>query len=214
MTNEQIFHFSGLALMAGAVTFLIHLVARSVISVSADPATMALQPLWVPVNLVGVLGAILVLFGLPGLYAWMAGTGRFSTLVLVGMVLLALAWLFSALFLSLYSVLVAPWLANQAPDLAAAPLPTAILIAFIVATLAEMIGTVLLAIPFVRGLMAPRWVGYALPAAALLRVVGNFLAPSGPAANLAINLLSNTGPMLLVIGLGALGLRMWTKHAP
>jgi hypothetical protein len=212
MTNAQIFRISGFALMAGAVTFIVHLVARSVITVRADPATMALQALWVPVNLLGVLGAILVLLGLPGLYAWMAGASRFSGLV--GMVLLALAWLFSALFLSLYSVLVAPWIANQAPALAAAPLPTAILIAFIVAMLAEVIGAGLLALPFLRGLVAPRWVGYVLPAAALLRVVGNLMAPSGPATNLAINLLSNAGPALLLIALGDLGLRMWTEHAP
>lgn len=153
-----------------------------------------------PVNLLRVLGAILVLLGLPGLYA--------------RMMLLALAWLFFALFLSLYSVLVAPWLADQAPALAAAPLPTAILIAFIVAMLAEVVGTGLLALPFLRGRVAPRWGRYALPTAALLRVAGNLLVPSGPAANLAINLLSNLGPVLLLIALGDLGLRMWAEHAP
>jgi hypothetical protein len=142
----------------------------------------------------------------------MAGVSGFSGLA--GIVLLALGWLFSALFLSLYSVLVAPWLAQQAPALATAPLPTAILIAFIVAMLAEVIGAGLLAIPFLRGLIAPRWVGYALPAAALLRVAGNLMAPSGPATNLAINLLSNTGPALLLIALGELGRRMWAEYAP
>jgi hypothetical protein len=130
------------------------------------------------------------------------------------MVLLALAWLFFALFLSLYGALVAPWLADQAPTLAAAPLPAAILIAFIIAMLAEVIGAGLLAIPFLRGRVTPRWVGYVLPAAALLRVAGNLLAPSGPASNLAINLLSNTGPVLLLIALGTLGARMRAEPTP
>jgi hypothetical protein len=53
-----------------------------------------------------------------------------------------------------------------------------------------------------------------LPAAALLRVAGNLMAPSGPASNLVINLLSNLGPLLLMIALGALGLRLWVEHAP
>jgi hypothetical protein len=206
MTSAQLFRISGFALVAGAITFIVHLVARSVITAGADPAAMAQQALWAPVNLLGVLGAILVLLGLPGLYARMAGASGFSGLA--GIVLLALAWLFFALFLSLYSVLVAPWLAGQAPALAAAPLPTAILIAFMVAMLAEVVGTGLLAHPFLRGRVAPQPAGYVLPAAALLRVAGNLLAPAGPAANLAINLLSNLGPVLLLIALGDLGLRM------
>ena len=84
----------------------------------------------------------------------------------------------------------------------------------IIGLVAELVGSVLLAIPFIRGRVQPRWVGYMLPAAAFLRVVGNFIAPSGPATNLAINLLSNLGPMLLLVALGYLGLRMWLEHAP
>ena len=129
--------------------------------------------------------------------------------------LIALAWLFFGVFLSLYSVLVVPWLAEKAPALvsAAAPLPTGI-IAFIIGLVAEFVGSVLLAIPFMRGRVQRRWVGSMLPAAAFLRVVGSFIAPSGPAPNLAINLLSNLGPMLLLVALGYLGLRMWLEHAP
>lgn len=212
MNSAQIFRISGFALVTGAVTFIVHLVARSVITAGADPVTMTQQALWVPVNLLGVLGAILVLLGLPGLYARIAAASRFSGLA--GMALLVIAWLFFALFLSLYSLLVAPWLAEQMPALAASPLPAAILIAFIVAMLAEVVGSGLLALPFLRGRVAPRWIGYMLPSAALLRVAGNLMASSGPATNLAVNLLSNMGPMLLLIALGNLGLRMWAEHAP
>jgi hypothetical protein len=211
MTSSQLFRISGLALAVGAGVFIVHLVARSVITAGADPATFARQSLWVPVNLLGVLGAVLVLLGLPGMYARMAGPS--GLLGLAGVVLIALAWLFFGLFLSVYSVLVAPWLADQAPALAAASLPTGILITFLVAMLAELVGTVLLAIPFLRGRVAPRWVGYMLPAAALLRVAGSLIAPSGPASNLAINLLSNLGPVLLMIALGDLGFRLWVEHA-
>jgi hypothetical protein len=46
-------------------------------------------------------------------------------------------------------------------------------------------------------------------------LVGNFvIAPSGPASNLAVNLLSNLGPVLLLIGLGYLGFRAWAERAP
>jgi hypothetical protein len=46
-------------------------------------------------------------------------------------------------------------------------------------------------------------------------VVGDLaIAPSGPAKNLAINLLSNLGPVLLMVGVGYLGFRVWVEHAP
>jgi hypothetical protein len=40
------------------------------------------------------------------------------------------------------------------------------------------------------------------------------VAPGGPASNLAVNLLSNLGPVLLLIGLGYLGFRAWAERAP
>jgi hypothetical protein len=58
-------------------------------------------------------------------------------------------------------------------------------------------------------------VGYLLPASALWVLVGSFvIAPDGPASNLAVNLLSNLGPVLLLIGLGYLGFRAWAERAP
>jgi hypothetical protein len=128
--------------------------------------------------------------------------------------LLALAWMFFGIFLSLYSVLVAPWLAEQAPALAAAPLPAGIISTYIAALVAELIGSVLLAIPFLRGHVQPRWVGFMLPGAAILTVIGTLLAPSGPAASLALNLLSNLGPMLLMGVFVCLGYALWTADAP
>jgi hypothetical protein len=58
-------------------------------------------------------------------------------------------------------------------------------------------------------------VGYVLPASALWVLVGSFvIAPDGPASNLAVNLLSNLGPVLLLIGLGYLGFRARAESAP
>jgi hypothetical protein len=213
MTSSQLFRISGSALVGGAVAFIVHIVARSVMTAGPDLTTAAREGLWVPINTLGVIGAALVLLGLPAMFARMAGLTGFPGLI--GVVLIALAWMFFGVFLSLYSVLVVPWLAEKAPSLASAavPLPVGIIIAFIIGLLAEFAGSVLLAIPFVRGRVQPRWVGPLLPAAALLRVVGNFIAPSGPATSLTINLLSNLGPILLLTALGYLGSRMWLEHA-
>ena len=86
---------------------------------------------------------------------------------------------------------------------------------FAVGLLAWLLGAALLAAPFVGGRVRPRWVGYVLPASALWTLVGSFvIAPNGPASNLAVNLLSNLGPVLLLIGLGYLGFRAWAGCAP
>jgi hypothetical protein len=191
----------------------LHVVLRSVLSAGVDPAVSAQAGLWVPVNVLGALGAALVLLGLPALYVRMSGEGRLPGLV--GFALIAAAWMFFGLFLSLYGALVLPWLVDQAPRLvaASAPTPLGFVVAFALGLLAWLVGAVLLAVPFVRG--PARWVGYLLPASALWVFVGNFvIAPGGPASNLAVNLLSNLGPVLLLLGLGYLGFRAWAERAP
>lgn len=212
MTSSQLYRISGLSLLIGTVAFIAHIVLRSLITAGLDPSIFAKQGLWVPINALGVIGAALVLLGLPAMYARVAGpTGLLG---LVGVVLIAVAWMFFGLFLSLYSVLVLPWLADKAPSLvvAAAPLPAGFVIAFITGLVAWFVGTVLIAIPFIRGQVQPRWVGYVLPASALWMVVGNLIiAPNGPATNLVINLLSNLGPVLLLVAVGYLGSRMWSE---
>jgi hypothetical protein len=156
----------------------------------------------VPVNALGALGAALVLLGLPAVHARIAAAlGRLG---LAGVVLIAVGLMFSGLFLSLFSALIAPWLADEAPSLLVGA-PPAFVATLLVALVAEIVGAVLLAIPFVRGHAGSAWVGPVLLAAAGMVVVGNVLAPKGPSSNVAVNLLSNAGPVLLMVALGALG---------
>jgi hypothetical protein len=215
MTSAQLFRAGGLALLTGAVVFIVHIVARSSITANAGGMTItfAQDGLWVPINALGVIGAILVLVGMPAMYARMAGSS--GLLGVIGVLLIALGWLFFGLFLSFYSMVVLPWLASNAPLLVDGlnQYPP-MLVAFIAALLAEVVGTVLFAISLVRGRVHPRWVGYVLFASAFMAIGGIFIAPSGPATNVAINLLSNLGPVLLMIAIGALGWRMWAEHAP
>lgn len=214
MTNSRVFRISGLALLAGAIVFVVHIVLRSVITAGLDPAAFAKEDLWVSVNALGIMGAFLVILGLPAMYARMAGSAGLSGLI--GVALLAMAWMFFGLFLSLYSTLVLPWLADKGPSLIAAstPPPPAFMIGFVIGLLAWLVGTVLLAIPFIRRRVQPSWVGYLLAASGVWVVIGNvFIAPSGPASNLAVNLLSNMGPVLLMVGLGYLGYCLWSEHA-
>ena len=194
MTGTRLFGIGGLLVFVGAVGFVMHVVLRSVLTAGVDPAVSAQAGLWVPVNALGALGAALVLLGLPTVYARIAGQGGLPSLI--GFALIEVSWTFFGLFLSLYGALVLPWLAEEAPSLvsADAPTPEGVVVAFAVGLLAWLTGAALLAVPFVRGQVRPRWVGYVLPASALWVSVGTLVvAPGGPASNLAVNLLSNPG---------------------
>jgi hypothetical protein len=215
VSGTRLFKISGLLVFVGAVAFVLHVVLRSVLTAGVDPAVSAQAGLWVPLNALGALGAALVLLGLPAVYVRMAPQGGLPGLV--GFALIEVSWMFFGLFLSLYGALVLPWLAEQAPSLVAgsSPAPLGFVVSFALGLLAWLFGAVLLAVPFVRGPARPRWVGYVLLASALWLLVGNFvIAPGGPASNLAVNLLSNLGPVLLLIGLGYLGFRAWAERAP
>jgi hypothetical protein len=198
---------SGVALVTGAITFLIHLVARSVLTATAGGSTgvFATHSLWAPVNGLGAIGAALVILGSSGVHADLADSH--DLLGLSGSVLTGVGWMVVGLFLSLYSMMVLPWLATSAPDqvdtLNADP---AVIVTFGAGLLAQLAGTIMLALSFVRRQSDNRWIGYLLLMSALMLVLGNFvIAPSGPATNLAVNLVSNLGPMLLMLALGAVG---------
>lgn len=215
VTGLRLPGIGGLFVVVGAVSFVVHIGLRSVITAGVDPAVSAQAGLWVPVNALGALGAALVLLGLPAIYARLAEPGGLPGLA--GFALIEVSWTFFGLFLSLYGALVLPWLADQAPRLVgdSAPIPMGFVVAFALGLLAWLAGAVLLAVPIVRGPARARWVGYVLPASALWALVGAVvIAPTGPASNLAVNLLSNLGPVLLLTGLGYLGFRAWAERAP
>jgi hypothetical protein len=189
-------------------------VARSFLTAGVDAGVAARLSAWAPVSALGVVGATLVLIGLPALCPELEESAGWPALV--GVALTAVGYLFFGFFLSLFGLLVQPWLAERAPSLigAGATTPAAFLVAFIIGLGAQVIGAVLFAMPFVRGRRRPQWVGYVLIGSALMSIVGDLIAPNGPAANLGINLLSNSGPLLLMIALGYLGGRLWTAPVP
>lgn len=214
MSSAQLSRVGGLALLIGAITFVVHIILRSLVTAGVEMSTVASQGLWVPINALGLVGALLVLLGLPALYPRVATASGW--LGVTGIMLTTVAWVFFGLFLSLYAILLVPWLAAEAPSLIAtgAPLPMGMLVTYMVGLILWLVGAILLAIPFIRGRLLPRWVGYLLLVAGLWMVVGNLvIAPSGPASNLAINLLSNLGPVLLMVAVGYLGWRTWTEQA-
>jgi hypothetical protein len=212
MTASPLQRAAGLGLSIGAMLFVAHIALRSVVTAGIDPAVFATGSAWVPINALGLAGAVLLVLSLPVVYTHLAGPcGWVGS---IGMALMALAWLFFGVFLSLYAMLILPWLAEVAPSLVsgAAPPPPAVVPAFLASLMAWLVGTVLFGVPFMRGRVEPRWVGYLLPLSAVWMFVGSLvIAPRGPASSLPINLLSNLGPVLLASVLGYLGFETWSN---
>ena len=69
MTSHRIHQIARLGLLAGAILFALHLVLRSFLTAGVEPTEFARQVGWVPLNVLGVGGAVLVLFALPAVYA-------------------------------------------------------------------------------------------------------------------------------------------------
>ena len=210
MKSDWLSRIGGLALLAGAVIFVVHIVLRSVVTAGPDPAAVARAGSWIPINALGVLGAVLVILGLPALYPRTLVSGGSSGAI--GLAMLAASWMLDGEFLSLYAALVQPWLADKAPSLVAAgaPPPAGFLVALMIGLVAWLVGAVLVAIPFVRRRAKPAWVGWVLMASPVWMMIGNLvIAPTGPSPDLALNLLSNMGPVLLLIPLGYLGYLLW-----
>ena len=200
----------GLLVFSGAIVYVAHVIWRSVLTAGLGPTDSAQAGLWVPVNALGALGALLVLVGWPAVSTrTVASRTPWS---LIGFALIEVSWAFFGVFLSLHGALIQPWMAKEAPELITGSSSTSlgIVVAFAVGIAAWFLGATLVTIPMVREATGERWVGYLLLASAMWFLVGSFvIAPDGPASNLLANLLSNLGPVLLLIALGWLGLRSW-----
>lgn len=197
----------GLLMLAGAVGFGAHIVARSFLTAGVDVVASAQNPLWIPVNVLGAVGAGLVLLGTPAISSRFVKPG--SRIGVTGLGLVAGSWMFFGVFLGLYGALVQPWLAGEAPGMLDGSPPLAFAVTFAIGALAWLGGSVIVARE-----ARDRWVRYLLPASGLWFLVGSFaLAPDGPANELGMNLLSNMGPVLLAAGFGRAGYQAWRKDS-
>jgi hypothetical protein len=210
MSTRVTFRVAGIALMLGAaLSFLTSLVSSLLFS-GNDPTPYAGNPLFVPVNLVSVLGTALLLFGVPLLYV--SRPEGWGVLALVGFALLFLTGVMFGVFFSLFSALFVPYLAQQSPNVLKGNGPPALFPFFIVGTIFEVVAAVLIAIPMIRGVVANRVIGYVLIAAAVMGVVG-FLTGGGNGPNPLLALIGNLSSLLLFVALGWLGYLLWTGHA-
>jgi hypothetical protein len=174
-----------------------------------NPAA-ATNPLNMLLGVVGVVGTILALLGLPGMYARAAREG--GLMWLVGVALIAITGMLFGVFLGLMGVLVFPALASQAPDLFSQGPPPSFFVLFIVATLANVVGAILMGISLLTTRVYARWCGYVMLVEAVLAAVG-FVA-SGPSSTSVLSQILNTvSPLPLFLVLGWAGYELWSGKA-
>jgi hypothetical protein len=207
VTTAQVYRASGLALVIGMLLSIVSSIGVGVLFPDTSNPAVATNPLNILLGLCGVLGTALALLGLPAVYARSASKG--GVMWLLGVVIIALTGMLFGIFLGLMGVIVFPALAAQAPTLFAEGPPPAFFVVFIVGTVLNVLGAVLMGLPMLTKHLYPRWCGYSMLLAALLALVSFFLNGPGPSSPIA-QVLNIVSPLPLFVVLAYAGLKLWS----
>jgi hypothetical protein len=207
MGTAQVYRLSGLSLVIGMLLSIVSSIGSGVLFSDTSNPAVATNPLNITLGICGVLGTALALFGLPALYARSAAAG--GVLWLLGVLTIALTGMLFGIFLGLMSVIVFPALASEAPSLFAEGPPPSFIVVFIVGTLLNVVGAVMMAIPMLTRRLYPRWCGYLMLLAAVLAVISFFLNGPGPSSPIS-QILNIVSPLPLFVVLGYAGVQLWS----
>jgi hypothetical protein len=193
-----------LSCWAAVVAAPITIIAVLIVVVMASGPTLdvktAQSPAFLAANLLSAVGALLLVYGLPGVFArWHEGWGRTG---LAGIALLSIAALILS-FVSLLAAIIDPWLAEKAPELLKDPGPPLYLAISFTWLAALSAGTILMAIPILRRRVGPRWIGFLLVASAVMYPVYIYAAFSS--TNVLLSLVGSLSPICFLVAVGSLG---------
>lgn len=180
MSAKTSYRLSGLALLIGAALSIASLALQGMALGTPDLATI-LSPLDFFSTAVGIVGGILVLLGLPGMYARQAE--RAGIIGLLGFVGVWYVTLVQSVLLSFGNLTVMSGMAGgsipRQPAILMTP-PPAWGPFFLLSMVCEVLGILLLAIAILRAGVFPRWIGWTFVGTLVLGVVS--LVPGTPDA--------------------------------
>jgi hypothetical protein len=162
MSSRTLYRLSGGTLIVGSLLIIVNSILSNVLFSGGRNTTpqqyMSLP--WLLVSLVSLIGSLLFVIGLPGMYLRQAG--RAGVLGLVGFILVFFGELLFGAFSTL-QVIVFPLLAQVTPKLLEGEtLPGGMFLLLLVFSLLDTIGAILLGIATMRAHVFPRWTGVLL----------------------------------------------------
>ena len=208
MNTQQLRRSSGQALVLAAIGCIVGGLMHPVVHGEAHSVAALTAPHEALGSLILLVGTVLLLLGLPGVYGWLAP--RLGTLGLIGFLLYFLGNLLSAVPHLILMAFVAPTIARRAPDLVSHN--DMIIDSHAFATeqmltgLTLVAGLLVLSVALVRAAGALRWIG-------TVGIVGTvvILIPL-PAHPVLSGLQIEAARGLLVAALGVMAVR--TAHEP
>jgi len=161
MSSATLYRWSGGTLIAASLLILISSVLSNALYPGHNTTPQQDMSLpWLLVTLVTIIGSLLFVIGLPGMYLRQAG--RAGVLGFVGFILVFFGFLLQGATFSTLQVTVLPWVAQVAPKLLEGNLPAGVFLLLIVSGLMYIIGAILLGIATMRARVFPRWAGVLL----------------------------------------------------
>lgn len=171
MSSTTSYRLSGIALIVGSVLSIVYLLIQGMFLNGNDLATI-IGSLSLISSVIGFVGSMLVLLGLPGMYVRQAG--RAGILGLLGFLLIWYVTLYQGVIIPFTSVtIISQMTAHIVPQtVSVATTPPPAWAPFSIASMiSEVLGVLLLAIATLRARVFPRWIGWLLIAILVVGVV-------------------------------------------
>ena len=168
MSSTTSYRLSGVALLIGTVLSIIYYLIQAFLN-GNDPATLTSSPSLIS-SVIGFIGSVLVLLGLPGVYTRQAQ--RAGILGLLGFLFIWYVTLFQGVVIPFTTVTFIPLLAAHlvTPSLVTTP-PSTWAPFTLVSMVSQVLGILLLAIATLRARVFPRWTAWLLIATLVVGVV-------------------------------------------
>ena len=200
MSSGRLLRLSGAALLVGGLLNILTTVISTFLFTGPAPTSTV----WTSVQLLVFIGSLLALIGLPGVYLVQAR--QTGWLGLIGFILSFLAGIILGAGGEIVSGFVLPWLATNAPKLAAEQGPPALIVVFIVINLGGAVGAVLLGLATMRAGVLPRGAGVLLIVGGVVTVI-----TAAPFPVAISTLLSNIGGVIIFLGIAWIGYTLWAR---
>ena len=105
-----------------------------------------------------------------------------------------------------------PVLATQAPEVFRGGPPPSLLGVFIIGTVANVVGAVLMALPMITRAIYPRWCGWLLVVSAILTVLSFFANGPSNSTSAVSEILNVVSSLPMFVTFGWLGYQLWSAR--